>query len=353
MLLVPAEAEQDILCGGILENRPVFLISDGKDVFVAGVDGKELFREQNVLAADMEDGVGVVFLKENTLVRLDEALARHEQKTSGLSPLFSLIQKPVFLALMKGNLLLIPTETPMLMNSDSGKSCPYPGAFRLTAEGFQIDGLASVWPLGKWLVYRKGNALVIATKGDLKKRLATGLWGSAVADIWLEGKAIHISLQNGRGYEITPSTGTVKNIPKNKNDEVLIRRHFRFFGDTVDSVVALKLKDMGALSLIGAWKKGEIEAEVQVKAPGRGAIVHNFAFSMKTLGKFHFTLRRASGALILDFHEKDIVITKEAGKICFFTIPEGRPYAVAGGVVYFRDPVSGTLKRYSLNEIAN
>ncbi|NOY22212.1 MAG: hypothetical protein GXO70_01715 [Acidobacteria bacterium] len=350
LTLVPAAAEKNILCGGVMLNRPVFLVADGKDVSLEGLDGEILFRESNVLAVDIADSVGLVFLKADTLIRLDETFQRHEVKISKLSPLLSLIQEPVHLSLIEPGLLLIPAEVPILMNTHSGLKRPFPGAFRSTEGSLKFGGMNSLWSSGDWVVFQEGEVLVIAAKASLENRLTVPLQHSSVADIWLEGKAIQIRLQNRTGYSVDPLSKTSIGIPKNKNDKVLIRQHVRFWNDTSDSIVELRLKDDGPLSLMSAWKVGKMKAEISVIAPGKKPVRSDLSFSIKTLGKFRFTLRYDSGTLVLDFHEKDIIVTKEAGKVHFFTIPEGQPYAVAGGVVYSWDSLRGTAKRCRLSE---
>ena len=334
LTLVPAAAEKNLLCGGELANRPVFLVADGKDVFLKGLDGKVLFQERNVLAADIEDGIGVVFLKANVLVRLDETLHRHEEKISKLSPLLSLIQAPIHLALIEQGLLLIPEKVPILVNVHSGEKKPFPGAFQMTEGSFQFDGISAIWSLGEWIVYQEGESLIVAAKGSLEDILTVSLQDSNVADIWLEGKEIQILLQNGAGYHVDPLSKTSTSIPRKKNNESLIRQHVRLWNDTSDSIVELRLTDDGALSLMSAWKNGKMEAEISVRIPGSKPVVHGLSFSIKTLGKFEFSLHQDSGALVLDFHEKDIVITKENGTVHFISIASNQPYVVAGGVVY-------------------
>ncbi|MCK5879706.1 MAG: hypothetical protein KAH24_07995 [Holophagae bacterium] len=350
LTLVPATAEKSLLCGGILENRPVFLIAEGNDVFLKELDGKILFRENNVLAADMADRTGVVFLKENALVRLDETLHRHEEKISRLSPLLSLIQAPIHLALIQPGLLLIPAEVPILMSLNSGEKRPFPGAFQMAEGSFQFDGISAVWSLGKWIVCRKGEFLMVAAKDSLENRLTVSLQDSYVEDIWLEGKEIQILLQNGAGYRVDPLSKTSTSIPKKKRDGSLIRQHVRFWNDASDSIVELRLKDDGALSLLSAWKNGKMDAEISVRVPGSEPVIYGLSFSIKTLGKFQFSLRQVSGALILDFHEKDIVVTKENRTVRFVSIAANQPYVVAGGVVYSWDSSKVTAGRVKGDE---
>ncbi len=345
LALVPAAAEKRLLCGGMLDNRPVFLIAEGRDVSLAGLDGKELLRESNVIAADIEDGPYFAFLKEDSIVWLDEKLHRHDVSISKITPYLSMIQEATHLALIKQGILLVPDEIPYLLNLESEVRRPFSGAFLLTEKRIEFDGMGAVWAVGKWIVLREGKSLRFIDKATMESVVTVPLRHSSVADIWLEGKEIQILLQNGGGYRVIPSTKTVNDIPKDKNDEVLIRQHIRFWNDSADNVVELRFKDVGALSLISAWKRGRMEAEISVKLPGRDPVVHSLSFSMKTLGKFRFNLHQVSGALVLDFHEKDIVVTKETAKIHFFTILDGQPYAVAGGGVYSWDSSTCTVRR--------
>jgi len=215
----------------------------------------------------------------------------------------------------------------------------------LTEKRIEFDGMGAVWAVGKWIVLRERNSLQFIDRATMESVVTVPLQHSGVADIWLEGKEIQILLQNGAGYRVVPLTKTVNVIPKDKNDEVLIRQHVRFWNDSADNVVELRFKGEGALSLISAWKRGRMEAEISVKIPGREPVIQSLSFSIKTLGEFRFNLRQVSGALVLDFHEKDFVVTKETAKIHFFTILEDQPYAVAGGVVYSWDSSTGTVRR--------
>jgi len=345
LALVPAAAERRLLCGGMLKDRPAFLIADGRDVFLAGLSGKELLRESNVIAADIEDGSCVAFLKEDSIVWLDEKLHRHEVSISKISPYLSMIQEAAHLALIKQGILLVPEEIPYLLNLESEVRRPFSGAFLLTEKRIEFDGMGAVWAVGKWIVLRERNSLQFIDRATMESVVTVPLQHSGVADIWLEGKEIQILLQNGAGYRVVPLTKTVNVIPKDKNDEVLIRQHVRFWNDSADNVVELRFKGEGALSLISAWKRGRMEAEISVKIPGREPVIQSLSFSIKTLGEFRFNLRQVSGALVLDFHEKDFVVTKETAKIHFFTILEDQPYAVAGGVVYSWDSSTGTVRR--------
>lgn len=345
LALVPAAAEKRLLCGGMLDNRPVFLIAEGRDVSLADLSGKELLRESNVIAADSEDGPYFAFLKKDSIVWLDEKLHRHDVGISKISPYLSMIQEATHLALIKQGILLIPEEIPYLLNLESEVRRPFSRAFLLTENRIEFDGMGAVRALGKWIVLGEGKSLLFIDKATLESVVTVPLQHSSVADIWQEGKEIRILLQNGDGYRVIPSTGTVSKVPKNKDDNALIRQHVRFWNDSADNVVELRFKDTGALSLISAWKKGRMEAEISVKLPGREPVVHSLSFSIKTLGKFRFNLRLVSGALVLDFHEKDIVVTKEAGEIHFLTIMDGESYAVAGGAVYSWDSSTGTLRR--------
>jgi len=345
LALVPAAAEKRLLCGGMLDNRPVFLIAEGRGVSLADLSGKELLRESNVIAADSEDGPYFAFLKEDSIVWLDEKLHPHDVSISKISPYLSMIQEATHLALIKQGILLVPEEIPYLLNLESEVRRPFSGAFLLTEKRIEFDGIGAVWAVGKWIVLREGKSLRFIDKATMESVVTVPLQHSSVADIWPEGKEIQILLQNGAGYRVSPSTRTVRKVPKNKDDKALIRQHIRFWNDRTDSVVGLRLKDERALSLMSAWKEGKMKAEISVRAPGREAVVHGLSFSMKTLGKFRFNLRQVSGALVLDFHEKDIVVIKKAGEIHFLTIMDGKSYAVAGGVVYTRSS-TGKMARY-------
>jgi len=344
LTLIPAAAENRLLCGGELANQPVFLVASGNDVMLLDLKSNVLFRENDVLAADISDGSGVLFLHRGRILWLDEKLNPHRLELSSLLPFLTLIKRPLHLSLVKPGLLLVPESHPFILNFQTKKKCFFPGALEWNAGNVDFVGMSGVWIRGQWLICRNGTRLAVLDKSGMKEVMSFPLRHSGVADVWMEGKTVRIRLQNGAGYKVEPDTKTVTAVPRNRKDESLLRRRFRFPGDKEDSIVELRLEDEGALSLLSAWKKGRMKAFISIRLPGKPATEHSLSFSIKTLGKFSFSLRSDSGALVLDFYEKDIVVTKEAGKIHFFTIPEQQPYAVAGAAVYFWDSLSGTAK---------
>ncbi len=332
--LFPAAAEKRLLCGGNLANQPVFLVASGNDVMLLDLKGNVLFRENDVLAADILEGRNAAFLYRDRIVWLDENLQRHELKISELLPFLALIKQPVHLSLMSDGLLLVPEACPVVLNLQTKKTWLFPGALEWRMGKIAFDGMKNMWTQGNWLICKNGAHLVVIDKVGMGEVMSYPLRYSDVADVWIENKTVHILFQNGTGVKIEPATKRVTAVPKNRKDESLLRRRFRFPGDKEDSIVELRLEDAGALSLLSAWKKGRMKAVISIHLPEKPATEYSLSFSIKTLGKFSFSLRRDSGALVLDFHEKDIIVTKKADKIHFITIPQGQPYAVAAGTAY-------------------
>ncbi|RLE17779.1 MAG: hypothetical protein DRJ14_05615 [Acidobacteria bacterium] len=348
--LVPAVAEKRLLSGAMLLKKPVFLFVDGKDAVLEDLNGRELYREKNILAADMADGAGVAFLKRDSLVWMGDDLQPHKIKITGLLPVLGLVEQPVRLSLIEPGLVLVPERHPFILNTESAAKWQFPGCLLWEEGEVVFSGLRGVWAEGNWMLCRDGNALVLVNRGCMEKQLTLSLQHSDVANVWMEGKTVHVLLQNGAGYKVEPDAKKITAVARNRKDEPLLRQRFRFSGDEKDSIVELRLEDEGAFSLLSAWKKGRMKAIVSIRLPGEESEGYSLSFSMKTLGKFTFSLRRESGALILDFHEKDVIVTKEKGKIQFITVNEGQPYAVAGGVVYSWDSLRGTAKRCRLSE---
>ncbi len=342
-IAVGDSARQALLCGGEFGGQPVFLIARQGSVLLEDRTGKILFRERDVLGADISDGVAVAFLKQSSVVWLDGKMHRTEIKISALAPVLSLIVSPVHLSLLKNDLLLIPAENPVVLNLGSGNRRSFPEAIYFTGKSLVFEGIKNLWEGGDWLVFPGKSHGTLVEKTGMRELLSIPASKEMVADIWREGNAIRIRLRNGKGYRVFPISKKI--VPLNKKmdlGEDVLRRHVRFGRADTDDIVAVRLKDTGPLSVLSAWKKGEMGADISIREPGGVSATYPFSFSIKTLNKFHFSLRRESGALILDFGEKDIVVTKQGGRFRFLTIRGHRPFAVAGGVVYGWNPDAKT-----------
>ena len=332
LIVFPVKAENRLLDGFLNQGRPCFLVADGDTVTIRSVDGEIISSVGDVLLLDAEDDGYIMCLSADRLVWFDKRFRRHERPIKSLNRMLRLIETPRKFHMIENGLFIIPSQSPYLLNPENDKSFSVPGINRLENRtvAFTAEDIMSA---GHWIVVRDGRSLVVVDRAQMKEISRIEVGKRKMIGVTYRDNRLTFNLEKGVTYTLNPVSGDLTE-KKVETEKDTVHYQVLFKNDGLPHDVSVTLQDTGMFSMLDAWKEGRMTAEINVHIEENKSVTQKVNFSVRDIGRFKFVAFNVSGALVLRFLEKDVIISRIDGAIRFTSVLAGVNYAVAGGRIY-------------------